>query len=207
MTTSRKSHWEQVYTDRSPESVSWFQAEPVLSLNLIRQFAADPATPVIDVGGGSSRLVDALLSAGYRNLAVLDIAAAALAHAQRRLGDRARHVAWLESDITGFSPAQRYGLWHDRAVFHFLTEAADRRAYVQVLERALVPDGVAIVAAFAPGGPPQCSDLEVRHYDAERIRAELGGGFALIAEQQEMHLTPAGTQQPFNYFVFRRTAS
>ena len=207
MPTTRKSHWEQVYAARPPESVSWFQVDPVLSLNLIRQFAADPATAVIDVGGGASRLVDALLGAGYRNVSVLDIAAAALAHAQRRLGDQARHVTWLESDITGFSPAQHYGLWHDRAVFHFLTEAADRRAYVQVLKSALGPNGVAILAAFAPGGPPQCSHLDVRHYDAERISAELDGGFTLIAEQQELHVTPAGAQQPFNYFVFRRAAS
>ena len=200
MQDERKTHWEQVYRDKSPLEVSWYQAAPTLSYELIQASGIDHAAPLIDIGGGASTLVDHLLDDGYSAVSVLDISAQALAHAQRRLGERAQRVCWIEADITRFEPAQSYRLWHDRAVFHFLTDPIDRASYRSVLERALVPGGQLIIGTFAPGGPERCSGLPIAQYDAALMQAELVGGFTLLETRSELHRTPAGKDQLFNYF-------
>ena len=201
----RKSHWESIYRDRSPLEVSWYQQEPALSLELIRQAGVAPEAPIIDVGGGASVLVDRLQAQGYTDLSVLDISARALDCARRRLGESADRVEWLEADITAFQPGRRYALWHDRAVFHFLTAADERQRYVQTLHRALVPGGHVIIAAFAIGGPTRCSGLDIVQYDADRLMGELGPGFALQRTRAEAHATPGGSLQQFGYFLLRVT--
>lgn len=200
---SGKTHWEQVYCEKSAQEVSWYQSRPTLSLQLIAASGIAPEAAVIDVGGGASTLVDGLLDAGHTELTVLDIAASALQVAQARLGPRAAQVKWLESDITAFQPLRRYALWHDRAVFHFLTQAEDRARYVSALQQGLSPDGHLLIAAFAVGGPSRCSGLEIVQYDVEKMSATLGEAFVLQSTAQEDHQTPAGKQQAFNYFCYR----
>jgi SAM-dependent methyltransferase len=200
--TDRKDHWEQVYRNKSPLEVSWYQKRPTLSLELIAHTGIDKGAPIIDIGGGASTLVDALLDEGYTNISVLDISSNALSQAQGRLGERAKAVDWIVADITSFSAMVKYSLWHDRAVFHFLTDKADRQAYVAALKDSLVPDGHVIVAAFGIGGPLQCSNLDIVQYDANKLCAELGPEFALVEEAAELHDTPDGRQQKFGYFRF-----
>jgi SAM-dependent methyltransferase len=198
-----KAHWERVYAD-GYEDVSWFQARPDLSLRLIGSSALDKHAGIIDVGGGASSLVDCLLDEDYLPLAVLDISPTALRFARNRLGPRARLVNWFEGDATTFDPPRRFGLWHDRAVFHFLTDATQRRAYVQTLRRTLTSDGTVIIATFALDGPTRCSGFPVERYNARKISAELGPEFSLIEEAYELHRTPSGNGQAFSYFHFRR---
>jgi ubiquinone/menaquinone biosynthesis C-methylase UbiE len=202
--TSRKKHWEQVYTSKSSLEVSWYQAEPRLSLELIQRSGLGKDAPLIDVGGGASLLVDRLQAQGYRRLAVLDISGAALAVARQRLGVQAEEIEWYEADVTQFSAPHAFSLWHDRAVFHFLTAAEDRRRYVEVLNRTLVSGGHVIIAAFALGGPTRCSGLEIVQYDAAKLMAELGPDFHLEEHQTETHLTPAGKEQQFGFFRLRK---
>ena len=199
-----KAHWENVYQTKAATSVSWFQAEPTLSLDLVARMAPDTSTPIIDVGGGASTLVDGLLAAGYRDLTVLDLAGSALAIAQQRLGADAAGVRWLEADaLTVTLPAHYYGLWHDRAVFHFLTDRGDRERYVEQAHRAIRPGGYIIVASFAPDGPKWCSGMEVMRYSCETMHAEFGAGFTLIASVPEEHHTPSGSIQSFVYCLCR----
>lgn len=200
--SDRKAHWEAIYRDKSPLEVSWYQQEPALSLELIRRSGVGLDAPIIDVGGGASVLVDRLQAAGYTKLSVLDLSAQALTCARRRLGSAAEHIDWIEADITDFQPPRQYALWHDRAVFHFLTDAADRARYVEVLQRALSPGGHLIIAAFAIGGPEKCSGLDIVQYDADKLLAALGPGFELVETRAEAHITPAGGEQQFNYFRF-----
>lgn len=200
----RKQHWEQVYRDRQPTDVSWFQPRPEISLDLISACGVGHDQAVIDIGGGASRLVDCLLDAGYFDVSVLDIAAGALAHARQRLGEAGRAVHWLESDITRFVPERHHSIWHDRAVFHFLTEAADRQAYRNCLGQGLVPGGHLIIATFALDGPTMCSNLPVQRYSPETLSAEMGDSFVLQETRTEMHLTPAGKEQRFVYCRFRK---
>lgn len=203
-TTARRRHWETVYAGRGPEAFSWYQDDPRLSLAMIQDTVSDLDAAILDVGGGASRLVDHLLARGYRDLSVLDISGTAIEAAKRRLGDAAGDVVWLEVDVTRFVPQRRYDIWHDRAAFHFLTEEEDRRRYVEVLDRALAPEGQAVIATFGPDGPTTCSGLEVRRYDAAAIQAALGPGFALVEERASWHLTPAGAEQAFRFFRLRR---
>ena len=202
--TDRKQHWERVYTSKSSLEVSWYQAEPRLSLELIEHSGIGRDAPIIDVGGGASVLVDRLQEAGYRRLAVLDISGAALATARERLGPQAAGIEWYEADVTQFTAPHAFTLWHDRAVFHFLTDAGDRRHYVQVLKQTLVPDGHVVIAAFAIGGPTRCSGLDIVQYDAAKLLTELGTDFRLVEELSETHRTPAGKDQQFNFFRLRR---
>lgn len=199
-----KAHWDRIYAERSPAEVSWYQSEPTLSLELVRRSGIAPDRPIIDVGGGASNLVDHLLAGGYQQIAVLDISVRALGHAQARLGPSAERVEWYEADVTAFLPPHRFALWHDRAVFHFLTEAQARRDYVQVLERALLPDGQAIIATFGIGGPTKCSGLETVQYDTAALGAILGEGFRLVESLHETHITPRGATQLFGYHRFAR---
>jgi SAM-dependent methyltransferase len=199
-----KEHWDTVYRTKAATAVSWFQAEPTLSLNLIRAAAPDADIPVIDVGGGASTLVDGLLAAGYRDLTVLDIARPALAVAQARLGAAAQNVRWMEGDaLTASLPSRHYGIWHDRAMFHFLTNRDDRNRYVEQARRSIRPGGFIIVASFALDGPERCSGLEVRRYSAESMHAEFGPGFTMVSSTTEDHLTPGGSVQRFMYCVCR----
>lgn len=204
---NRKDHWNQVYQTKAPDDVSWFQPQPAISLKLIEASGVGKKAGVIDVGGGASLLVDFLLDAGFSKLAVLDLSAVALEHARRRLGKRADSVQWLEADVTNFQPARQFALWHDRAVFHFLTDKADRQRYVQTLQRTLTPDGHVIIATFAVDGPLKCSGLEVSRYDAASICAELGAEFQMVEQASETHTTPWQTEQHFSYFRFARKAA
>jgi SAM-dependent methyltransferase len=200
----RKRHWERVYTEKSAHETSWYQAVPTPSLQMIRH-AADGATPsLIDVGGGASLLADVLLEQGFLDLTVLDISARALEQARLRLGPRADRIEWIEADVTEFVPGRSWEIWHDRAAFHFLIDPADRARYVDVLRRALVVGGQAIIAAFAPDGPQRCSGLEIVRYKAQTLAGELGPGFELEEERCEVHLTPAGSEQRFGFYRFRK---
>ena len=196
-------HWNQVYRSKRPDEVSWYQRRPDLSLALIAASGVAKDSGIIDVGGGASTLVDCLLDEGYTHLAVLDVAGEALARNRSRLGARATGVEWLEADVTTFEPTRRFGLWHDRAVLHFLTEAADRRAYVATLRRTLRPGGAVVIATFAPDGPPKCSGLDVRRYDEASIQEELGAEFRLEEVCRETHVTPWRAEQRFAWFRFR----
>jgi SAM-dependent methyltransferase len=204
---NRQEHWNQVYQTKGPREVSWYQTRPGASLRLIEASGVGRDEGIIDVGGGASVLVDFLLDAGFRKLAVLDISAAALEHARQRLGEPAREVAWFEADVTEFNAPQRFGLWHDRAVFHFLTDKADRLKYLKTLTRTLSLDGQVVIATFALGGPLRCSGLEVARYDAPSICAELGEGFELLDQVAETHVTPWGAEQKFSYFRFARKSN
>ena len=202
---TRTQHWDDVYTRKAEEDVSWFQPEAAVSLALIARCAPALDARLLDVGGGASRLVDGLLERGFSNVTVLDLSAAALAKARERLGGRAREVEWLTQDVTTFAPAVPYAVWHDRAVFHFLTAVSDRAAYVQVLERALAPGGHAIIGTFAPDGPERCSGLDVARYDAPGLVAALGPAFTLLESLRHEHVTPAGKMQPFTFVRLART--
>lgn len=203
----RKEHWEQVYRDKSPLEVSWHQEAPTLSLELIHATGICKDAPIIDIGGGASVLVDRLCAEGFSRLAVLDISPAALAKARRRLGEHARTVEWFVTDVTAFSAPHPFAVWHDRATLHFLTDASDRRKYIEVLKRSLTVDGHVIIATFAVGGPTSCSGLDIVQYDAGRLCLELGDEFRLVDERSELHLTPAGGTQEFAYFRFIRAAT
>lgn len=200
-----KKHWEQIYSTRAPNAVGWFQPHAEMSLRLIRNANAGPHARVIDVGGGTSTLVDDLLAADFPQPTVLDLSGAAIATSQRRLGERAHEVTWIEADITRVMlPAQAYGIWHDRAVFHFLTDEADRAAYVRTVLHAVKPGGHVIVATFAEDGPLQCSGLPVVRYQPDELHAEFGEPFDLIAHEKEAHRTPDGSVQQFVYCFCRR---
>jgi len=204
---NRKEHWNQVYQTKAPDDVSWFQTRPAISLQLVEASGVGKDEGVIDVGGGASVLVDFLLDAGFTKLAVLDIAAAALQHAKQRLVARAGSVEWFEADVTGFNPPHQFKLWHDRAVFHFLTEEADREKYVQTLQRTVTTDSHVIIATFASDGPLKCSGLDIARYDAPGICAELGSGFRFVEQVDETHVTPWSGEQEFSYFRFTRNAA
>jgi SAM-dependent methyltransferase len=204
MTESRKDHWEEVYGRRPSTEVSWYQGEPSLSLELISHTGIGPDAPVIDVGGGASVLVDRLHSLGFTDLTVLDISATALNVARNRLGGAAGDIRWIEADITEFTPPREYQLWHDRAVFHFLTEADDRRKYVNAVKKAIPAGAHLVIAAFAIGGPIRCSGLPIVQYDATRLQKEVGMEFEFVEQRDETHHTPAGADQLFSFFRLRR---
>ena len=201
------AHWNKVYTTKATDTVSWYQEHAARSLDLIRRLGVTKDAPLIDVGGGASVLVDDLFDAGYGNLSVLDLSGAALAAARARLGARAAAVRWIEGDVTQVAlPDQAYALWPDRAVFHFLTTAEQRAAYVRQVMRAVRPGGHVIVATFATDGPTECSGLPVMRYDAEHLHGEFGAPFELLGHEHEVHHTPAGKQQSFLYCYCRRAA-
>ncbi|MDE2600203.1 MAG: class I SAM-dependent methyltransferase [Rhodocyclaceae bacterium] len=197
---SAKTHWEQVYGSKPAQSVSWYQPHAANSIALIKAAAADLDSRIIDIGGGASTLVDDLLDLGYTNLSVLDLSAEALAVARRRLGERAGSIHWIEGDITTIAlPRHGFDVWHDRAVFHFLTEPEQRAAYLERVRHAVRPGGHVIVATFALDGPAQCSGLPVARYTPEGLHDEFGAAFELIEHREEYHQTPAGNTQHFIY--------
>lgn len=199
-----KAHWEHIYSTKSANAVSWYQPHADQSLALIRGTGTPRSGAIIDVGGGASTLVDDLLADGYTDLTVLDLSATALATAKHRLASRAGLATWLEGDVTTVElPAQRYDVWHDRAVFHFFTNEKDRKAYIANVRRALKPLGHVIVAAFAEDGPTHCSGLPVVRYSSEQLHAEFGASFTLLHAAPEAHHTPFGTVQKFVYCCCR----
>jgi trans-aconitate methyltransferase len=200
----RTAHWQAVYMTKAENEVSWFQENPTTSLRLIADAKASSDSRIIDIGGGASRLVDALLAQGFRSLAVLDISAAALETAKTRLGPRGVDVDWIAADVTKWRPATTYDIWHDRAAFHFLTEAADRDAYIDRLKSAVASGGQVIIGTFALDGPEKCSGLQVERYDAESLADTLGAGFELADNFAEAHRTPWGAIQHFQFSRFRR---
>lgn len=202
--SDRSTHWDHVYATKGEAEVSWFQDSPAISLELIRAANPDPGASVIDIGGGASRLVDALLQHGYRDLAVLDLSAHALDAAKRRIGHAASMVDWIVADATTWQPAKTYDIWHDRAAFHFLTEARDRAAYVARLRSVVASGGHVIIATFAPDGPEKCSGLPVQRYDGASLAAELGPEFELIETRSETHHTPWNSTQAFQFSRFRK---
>ncbi len=201
----RAAHWDGVYAGRAESATSWFQAEPGTSLQLLDALDLDPAAPVVDVGAGASRLVDALLDRGHRDVTVLDMAPAALASARSRLGPlREAMVDWIAADLLEWAPARRYRVWHDRAVFHFLTDPAEQAAYRAVARQAVAPGGFLVVGTFALGGPTRCSGLPVARYDPDALAEALAPGFTPVLSQRETHHTPWDAEQPFTWVVLRR---
>ncbi|MDE1942210.1 MAG: class I SAM-dependent methyltransferase [Betaproteobacteria bacterium] len=199
-----KKHWEQVYATNASNAVSWFQEHAEQSMRLIQGTGVGKDAAIIDVGGGTSTLIDDLLFEGYTNITVLDLSAKALEVTRRRLGNRADSVTWLEGDVTQLTlSAQHYDLWHDRAVFHFLTDPIDRHAYVQQAMRSVRPGGHVIVATFAEDGPEKCSGLPTMRYCPESLHAEFGNAFQLLGHEKVGHHTPFGTEQKFTYCYCR----
>ena len=203
-TETRKRHWERVYSTKTHLEVSWNQPEPTLSCLLIENTELPKTATLLDIGSGTSTLVDQLLLRGYDNLAVLDTSAHALSLVRKRLGTNATKVQWHQGDITTYSFSRPVDLWHDRATFHFLVDPTDRQAYLSRLNETLEPQGHLILATFAVGGPDKCSGLDVVQYDAEKISATLGEAFQLVETTNETHRTPTGAEQLFSYFWFIR---
>ena len=202
-----KEHWERVYATRPANAVSWYQEHAEHSLRLIHATGLPRSASIIDVGGGASTLVDDLLQEGYSALTVLDISAAALEAARARLGNAAQAVHWIAANLTEFEfVPHSFDLWHDRAVFHFLTSQRERTAYVDAVLRAVKPDGHVIVATFAEDGPLQCSGLPVMRYAPGALHAEFGAAFTLLEHQRDEHHTPSGVVQKFIYCYCRKTA-
>jgi hypothetical protein len=200
----RQTHWQGVYSSKNETEVSWFEQSPVISLELIRRSEVDTGASIIDIGGGASRLVDALLDDGYRAISILDLSGKALSVARTRLGPRASQVTWIESDVTQWEPEQKYDLWHDRAAFHFLTDPTERRAYVERLTRGTSPGSQVIVGTFALDGPDRCSGLPVARHDANSLKQVLGESFELKETRPFEHRTPGGGIQRFQFSRFRK---
>src|SRR5687768_13101778 len=195
-----QQHWERVYQSKEPEQLSWFQSQASLSLELIARWVPERDSHIVDVGGGASTLVDGLLSAGYSRITVLDLSGAALERARQRLGTVAAQLTWRQDDVlTAAIPATSVDVWHDRAVFHFLTDADDRARYIAQVRRALRPGGAVMVATFAEDGPARCSGLDVRRYSATELHNEFGPEFQLLESRREEHRTPSGALQAFTY--------
>ncbi len=202
----RQDHWKRTYQLKADQEVSWTQDNPEPSLSLVTAAASSLSSPIIDIGAGTSRLVDHLVDKGYINVAALDLSPAALDKARTRLGERAEAVTWIVADITAWVPERQYEVWHDRATFHFLVTEEDRSAYVACLRQALSPGGHAIIATFAMDGPEKCSGLPVVRYDPARLADALGPGFELTHSQRSVHQTPFGATQSFQFTVFRYVA-
>jgi len=203
MTIDRQNHWQNVYTTKGENEVSWFQENPAPSLELFSLIGATRRAAIIDIGGGASRLVDTLLAQGYEDVTVLDLSEAALAAARARLVPQGMQVEWIAADVTEWEPNKLYDVWHDRAAFHFLTNATDQTAYIDRLRQALRPGGHAIIATFALDGPEKCSGLPVARHDADSLGAVLGPAFTLVDTRRHNHLTPWNATQRFQFSVFR----
>lgn len=201
---SEPEHWESVYQRRAADEVSWYRPHLERSLRFIEGAGLDKSAAILDVGGGNSTLVDDLLDRGYRNVTVLDLSPSAIDQARQRLGARSADVTWLVGDITAMElPEHHYDFWHDRAVFHFLTDEASRQRYVAAVRRALKPNGHVVIATFGPSGPEKCSGLPVVRYSAEGIHDEFGDEFRKVRGEEETHHTPWGAEQEFVYCYCR----
>ncbi len=202
MTSNEKAHWEEVYKLKTPEQVSWTQAKPVHSLQFIENSNLSKDAKIIDIGGGDSNLVDFLLDEGYTNITVLDISKNALLRAQARLGERAKQVKWVESNIVDFKPAEQYAIWHDRAVFHFLTTPQDIAAYQSIVNNAVTD--TLVMATFSKNGPLRCSGLDIQQYNSEDLAAVFAEQFTLTNSLNDDHITPFDTKQNFVYCQFNK---
>lgn len=199
-----KQHWESIYQTKGASEVSWFQPEARLSLRLIQEAVPDRAAAICDIGGGASTLVDGLLASGYSAISVLDLSGRALDTARHRLGALAPDVRWIEADVLDVDlPPESLDVWHDRAVFHFLTDPLDRQRYVTQVRRTVRPGGHVLVASFADNGPTRCSGLEVVRYSPESMHGEFGPDFRLLSSTRETHITPDGARQEFVYCLCR----
>lgn len=198
------AHWDSVYRSKDASQVSWYQAAPQVSLEALDRFGARCDHSFIDIGGGASSVVDGLIGRGWTDLAVLDLAESALDVARDRIGDASSRVDWICADVTRWRPARQWDVWHDRAVFHFLTGAEQRRAYKDALATGLSEGGLLLIATFALDGPEKCSGLPVRRYDAPGLQAEFGAGYALLDTWREVHTTPWGSAQNFTWCAFRK---
>jgi len=203
----KQAHWEKIWNRYGETELSWFQDNPVLSLELIKRYAESRDNRVIDAGGGGSRLIDGLIDEDYKGPGVLDIANSALDVARARLGARSNLVNWIVSDVRTYKPAQQWDVWHDRAVFHFLTAAADRALYLATVLRSLSPAGHLIIATFGLDGPNRCSGLDVIRHGPESINQEFGKYFDLVEHRDNIHRTPDNVDQLFTYFVLKRDGS
>lgn len=204
-TTERVLHWDHVYEDKGANAVSWYQPEPYVSLELLELLGAVPESGIIDIGGGASVLADRLLARGYSDLTVLDLSEVALEAARERIG-AGTPVTWLAQDVLTWEPSRTFGLWHDRAVFQFLS-GCEVDDYRNVLSRAIPNGGAVIMATFAPDGPGRCSGLPVTRYNSNELRGVLGAGFEMIEERRQVHVTPSGGSQPFTWIAARRTTA
>jgi SAM-dependent methyltransferase len=202
MELDKKNHWETVYETKNPDQVSWTQEVPKMALDFIHSIKLDKTARIIDVGGGDSKLVDCLLDEGYENITVLDISAKALEKAQKRLGDKAKKVTWIESDITEFKPKTTFDLWHDRAAFHFLTTPEQIQKYIEIATQAI--SNYLILGTFSESGPLKCSGLEITQYNQEKLIAEFSSAFKKIKCKTENHKTPFGTFQNFLFCSFKK---
>ena len=201
----KKLHWDKAYAVGAPERLGWYRPHLSASLELIERTGIDKKVRLIDVGGGASTLVDDLVDLGFEEVSVFDLSRTAMSLAKSRLGDRASQVTWLEGDITSAElPPAHYDLWHDRAVFHFLTAADDRRSYMQQLKRALSPGGHVVLGVFSLEAQPRCSGLDVQRYSVELLQREIGADFALKEYRLEEHVTPGGVRQMYLYCCFRK---
>ncbi len=200
----RQAHWQNVYTTKDERAVSWFQERPDISVDLIRATGVDVNASIIDIGGGASRLVDALINEGFKTVTVLDLSEKALATSKARLGARGANIKWIVADITTWAPSQAYDVWHDRAALHFLTGPKDRAAYAEQVSRSVCLGGHVIIGTFAPDGPERCSGLPVVRHDAASLEELLGPSFKLIESRRHNHQTPAGAIQKFQFSRFQR---
>lgn len=202
MNNDKKAHWEHIYDVKTPQEVSWTQEKPETSLNFIQSFSVDKTAKIIDVGGGESKLVDFLLEEGYENISVLDISANALEKAKKRLGDRAKKVNWIVADITEFEPTEQYDVWHDRAVFHFLTEDNDIKKYQDLVSKAV--KGKMVIGTFSTNGPLKCSGLEIKQNDEISLTSTFAADFEKIECFTIDHTTPFDTIQNFIFCSFNK---
>lgn len=204
MMTDEPNRWEDVFRSKEETETSWFEFRPQVSLDLIAATGATRDAAIVDVGAGASRLVDCLLEQGFYRVTVLDLSNAALAKSRARLPDDAP-VEWVVTNVLEWQPSRPFAVWHDRAAFHFLTDAADQEAYLRVMDRALLPGGHAIIGTFAPDGPEKCSGLPVARYDGPLLAERLGPGYRLIQSRKHDHRTPWGSVQRFHFGLFRKT--
>lgn len=204
----RREHWENVYRTKTPDTVSWYRPHLETSLAFIERAAKNKHAAILDIGGGASTLGDDLVAAGYEDVTVLDVSETALDLARERMGEAAKRVHWIAADfLKPELERQRYDICHDRAVFHFLNDAAERERYFEQVDRILRPGGALILATFAIDGPERCSGLSVSRYDVGAMTRVAGGGFVVVDSQRESHRTPWGSGQEMMYFLLRRSTS
>jgi len=201
---ARKSHWENIYNTKDISTVSWYQTKPSKSLDLIAEFNLDKDAAIIDIGGGDSFLPDFLLKLGYSNISVLDISEKAIENAKIRLGEDAEKIKWIVSDITKFTPSEKYDLWHDRAAFHFLTDDQEIENYVQLVSKSLKPNASLIIGTFSENGPTKCSGIEIKQYSQENLIQLFSAGFEKLQCENVDHETPSGALQNFTFCTFRK---
>lgn len=205
MAVSRKEHWDYVYGTKSPTELSWFQSIPSRSMSMIRETGVAVEAPIIDVGAGVSTLIDMLLKSDYSNVTALEISNSAIAGSRARLGKLASRIKWVQADVLEWVPKGRYYLWHDRAVFHFMTDSTHVQEYLETMRAALVPGGFFVLATFGPEGPDRCSGLDVQHYSIEELAELLEEDFELKSSDLEVHTTPAADKQQFLYSCWQMT--